>query len=98
MSSIISSCIAIKHWVIQAIRLLTNIPASVYNSHMTNIYSVNEAAQKLGLDPSQIRRLLAKGEIEGKKLGRDWVVLSLNYKKKKFGVGRKPKGGRKKNE
>jgi len=60
---------------------------------MANIYSVNEAAQRLGLDPSQIRRLLTKGEIEGKKLGRDWVVLSLNYKKKKFGVGRKPKGG-----
>ena len=61
---------------------------------MTNVYSVNEAAQRLGLDPSQIRRLLAKGKIEGKKLGRDWVVLSLNYKKKKFGVGRKPKGGK----
>ena len=59
------------------------------------MYSVKEAAQKLGLDPSQIRRLLAKGEIEGKKLGRDWVVLSLNYKKKKFGVGRKPKGDKK---
>jgi len=55
---------------------------------MTNVYSVNEAAQRLGLDPSQIRRLLAKGEIEGKKLGRDWVVLDLNYTRK-----RKPKGG-----
>jgi len=59
---------------------------------MANIYSVNEAARRLDLDPSQIRRLLAKGEIEGKKLGRDWVVLDLNYKKKRFGVGRKPKG------
>ncbi len=59
---------------------------------MTNIYSVNEAAQRLGLDPSQIRRLLATGKIKGKKLGRDWVVLSLDYKKQKFGVGRKPKG------
>ena len=61
---------------------------------MADIYSVNEAAQKLGLDPSQIRRLLARGNIEGKKLGRDWVVLSLNYQKKKFGVGRKPKSGK----
>ncbi len=59
---------------------------------MSDIYSVNEAAQKLGLDPSQIRRLLKEGKIAGKKLGHDWVVLSLNYKKKKFGVGRKPKG------
>jgi hypothetical protein len=58
---------------------------------MANIYSVNEAAQKLGLDPSQVRRLLKKGIIEGKKLGHDWVVLSLDYQKRKFGVGRKPK-------
>jgi excisionase family DNA binding protein len=60
---------------------------------MSNIYSVNEAAQKLGLDPSQVRRLLRKGEIKGKRLGRDWVVLSLDYKRK-----RKPKtkkGGKK---
>jgi len=62
---------------------------------MVNVYSVNEVAQRLGLDPSQIRRLLAKGEIAGKKLGRDWVVLSLNYKKKKFGVGRKPRMSKK---
>ena len=69
---------------------LTNIPASVYNIPM---YSVKEAAQKLGLDTSQVRRLLAQGEIKGKKLARDWVVLELNYKKRKYGVGRKPKGG-----
>ena len=50
------------------------------------MYSVKEAAQKLGLDTSQVRRLLAKGEIKGKKLGRDWVFLSLEYKRK-----RKPK-------
>jgi len=50
------------------------------------MYSVKEAAQKLGLDTSQVRRLLAKGEIKGVKLGRDWIVLDLNYKRK-----RKPK-------
>lgn len=55
------------------------------------MYSVKEAAQKLGLDTSQVRRLLAKDEIKGKKLGRDWVVLDLNYTRK-----RKPKGGGKK--
>ena len=47
------------------------------------MYSVEEAAKKLGLDPSQVRRLLKTGEIEGKKLARDWVVLSLNYKRKR---------------
>ncbi len=50
------------------------------------MYSVKEAAQRIGLDPSQVRRLLVKGEIKGKKLGHDWVVLSLDYKRK-----RKPK-------
>ncbi len=55
------------------------------------LYSVNEAAKILGYDPAHVRRLLAKGEIKGKKLDRDWVVLSLDYKRK-----RKPK--RKKGE
>ena len=56
------------------------IPASVYNIAM---YSVKEAAEKLGLDTSQVRRLLAKGEIKGVKLSRDWVVLDLSYKRKR---------------
>ena len=50
------------------------------------MYSVKEAAQKLGLDTSQVRRLLIKGDIKGVKLARDWVVLDLTYKRK-----RKPK-------
>ena len=50
------------------------------------MYSVKEAAHKLGLDTSQVRRLLAKDEIKGVKLARDWVVLDLSYKRK-----RKPK-------
>ena len=64
------------------------MPVYVYNSLM---YSVKQAAEKLGLDPSQVRRLLAKGEIKGVKLARDWVVLELKYKRK-----RKPKTPRKK--
>lgn len=47
---------------------------------------MKEAAQKLGLDTSQVRRLLANGEIKGKKLARDWVVLELTYERR-----RKPK-------
>ena len=71
---------------------LTIIPSYVYNILM---YSVKEAAEKLGLDTSQVRRLLAKGEIKGKKWGRDWMVLKLNYeRKRKPGGGRKPKGGK----
>ena len=50
------------------------------------MHSVREAAEKLGLDTSQVRRLLAKGEIKGVKLSRDWIVLDLSYERK-----RKPK-------
>jgi hypothetical protein len=32
---------------------------------------------------NQVRRLLRAGEIKGKKLGRDWVVLSLDYQRKR---------------
>ncbi len=51
-----------------------------------DIYSTNEAAQKLGLSPDHVRRLVRDGEIKGKKLGHDWVVMNLDYKRK-----RKPK-------
>ena len=47
------------------------------------MYSVKETASKLGLSEQYVRYLLAKGEIKGKRLGRDWVVLSLDYKRKK---------------
>jgi len=57
---------------------------------MANIYSVSEAAERLGLDTSQVRRLLRDKIIKGKKLGHDWVILSLDYKRK-----RRPKGGKK---
>ncbi len=54
------------------------------------MYSVKEAAQKIGISERHLRLLLEKGEIKGKKLGHDWVVLELDYIRK-----RKPKGGRK---
>ena len=62
------------------------MPAIGYNLRMAHVYSVEEAAQKLGLEASHVRRLLRKGEIKGRKLGHDWAVLSLNYQRK-----RKPK-------
>lgn len=53
------------------------------------MYSTKEAAKRLGLSQDHIRLLARKGIIEAKKLGRDWVVLDLNYARK-----RKPKGGK----
>lgn len=50
------------------------------------MYSVKEAARKIGIGERHLRRLLYSGEIEGKKLGHDWLVLDLDYIRK-----RKPK-------
>ena len=50
------------------------------------MYSVREAAAKLGVTDRHVRLLLAAGEISGRKLGHDWVVLGLEYERK-----RKPK-------
>jgi excisionase family DNA binding protein len=55
---------------------------------MSELYSVKEAASKLGISDSHCRRLVESGVIDGKKLGHDWVVLGLDYRRK-----RKPKGG-----
>ncbi len=65
------------------------MPVYVYYICMSNtLLSTKEAAEKLGLSPDHVRRLLEQGKLEGKKLERDWVVLSLDYERK-----RKPKKG-----
>jgi excisionase family DNA binding protein len=52
------------------------------------IYSVKKASELLGISDSHCRRLLEHKKIKGVKLGHDWVVTNLKYKRK-----RKPKGG-----
>jgi len=49
------------------------------------MYSVKEASAKIGVSERHLRLLLKRGEVEGKKLGHDWVVLSLERKPKKGG-------------
>jgi excisionase family DNA binding protein len=51
------------------------------------MYSTKEAAERLGLSQDHVRLLSRKGIIKAKKLGHDWIVLELNYQRK-----RKPKG------
>jgi excisionase family DNA binding protein len=51
------------------------------------MYSTKEAAEKLGLSQAHVKLLARSGIIKAKKIGRDWVVLSLDYKRR-----RKPKG------
>jgi len=55
------------------------------------IYSVEEAAGKLGISVRRVRRLLEEGRLEGKKLGRDWAVFKLGYTKKARGRKMKEK-------
>jgi len=47
------------------------------------MYSRKEAAPRIGISDRQLRLLLGRGKIKGKKLGHDWVVLSLDYKRKR---------------
>jgi excisionase family DNA binding protein len=51
------------------------------------MFSVKEAAPMMGISERHLRLLLEQGKIEGKKLGHDWIVLSLEYQRK-----RRPKG------
>jgi excisionase family DNA binding protein len=54
------------------------------------MYSVREAAKELGISERRVRKLLEEERLGGRKLARDWVVLDLNYTRK-----RKPKEKRK---
>ncbi|MFC1991281.1 helix-turn-helix domain-containing protein [Chloroflexota bacterium] len=54
------------------------------------LLSTKEAAKRLGLSQDHVRRLLTKGRIQGQKIGNSWVVLDLNYQRK-----RKPKYSKK---
>ena len=60
------------------------ISSSGYNNNI--MYSTREAAEILGLSQDHVKLLARKGLIEAKKIGRDWVVINLDYKRK-----RKPK-------
>jgi excisionase family DNA binding protein len=47
------------------------------------MYSVKQAAAQLGVTDRHVRLLLATGAIPGRKLGHDWVVLSLEYERRR---------------
>ena len=59
---------------------------AIMSTMESGLFCVREAANRIGISQRHLRLLLERGEIEGKKLGRDWAVLSLDYKRK-----RKPK-------
>ena len=67
-------------------------PASVYNIIMKSdvLIGTKEAAEILGLSQDYVRRLLEQGKLKGKRVGNSWVILELNYQRK-----RKPKTSKK---
>ncbi|MFC2062748.1 helix-turn-helix domain-containing protein [Chloroflexota bacterium] len=69
---------------------IDNIPDIGYSITM---YSTKEAAARLGLSPDHVKLLCRKSAIKAKKLGHDWVVLKLDYQRK-----RKAKGGKNETE
>ena len=80
---------SVFYLIVLRCNLLTLYPHTVIiDTGVMPMYSTKEAAEKLGLSQDHIRYLARKGIIRAKKLGRDWVVLDLNYTRK-----RKPKKG-----
>jgi len=47
------------------------------------MYSTKEAAKKLGLSQAHVKLLARKGLINAKKIGRDWIILDLDYTRKR---------------
>jgi len=47
------------------------------------MYSTREAAEILGLSQDHVKLLARKGFINAKKIGRDWIILDLNYTRKR---------------
>ncbi|MFC2032962.1 helix-turn-helix domain-containing protein [Chloroflexota bacterium] len=67
-----------------------SIDYTLSSDYNISMYSTREASEKLGLSQSHVRLLAREGIIEAKWIGRDWVVLNLDYQRK-----RKPKEKRK---
>ena len=47
------------------------------------MWSVTQAAYKMGISGQRMRKLLSEGRIKGTKIGGTWVVLELSYTRKK---------------
>ncbi|MBN1375128.1 MAG: helix-turn-helix domain-containing protein [Dehalococcoidia bacterium] len=47
------------------------------------MYTTYEASRLIGVSERQVRTLLKQGKLEGQKIGRDWVIFNLNYKRKR---------------
>jgi hypothetical protein len=51
------------------------------------MYSTREVSHHLGISPDHMRLFAIKGILKAKSIGSDWVVLDLNYKRKRIPKG-----------
>ena len=61
---------------------------------LDDLIALQEAAQISGLSADHLRRLVERGDLWGKKIGRNWITSRqaiLNYMAKDRQPGRKPK-------
>ncbi|MFC1872148.1 helix-turn-helix domain-containing protein [Chloroflexota bacterium] len=48
------------------------------------MYSTKEAGKLLDLSSDHVKLLARNGQIKAIKVGRDWIILSLNYQRKRI--------------
>jgi hypothetical protein len=60
-------------------------------SSSLDFVSVADAARELGVEPSRVRALLARGQMEGEKIGGRWLVSGASVRER---LRRAPKRGR----
>jgi hypothetical protein len=73
---------------------MANKPMSDEQPSLDELISLKEAADLSGLSPNHLRLLVGKGEIWGKKIGRNWVTTKeavIKYKARDIRPGPKPK-------
>jgi predicted lipoprotein len=71
-------------------------PLSTNNNHpnLSDLISLQEASEISNLSPDHLRRLVERGDLWGKKIGRNWVTTKqavLDYLATDRRRGRKPK-------
>ena len=71
-----------------------NLENNTKNNTFDHLISLNEASHISGLSSDHLRRLMEKGLILGKKIGRDWITTNdfvMEYIKQDHRPGRKSK-------